>query len=143
MRPTELTETREMPPGSRLPEAAAGERSRRRRESRSRPRVPMLPPIVHETSRPEVRKPRGSATGSVRGPLRERRADDRLERVAAGDCERRRPRAERRRIDEERAGEDTRPHVAAEEQKRGQSDSGRRPDRARARMDDRDGEAEL
>src|SRR5262249_46060768 len=62
-------------------------------------------------------------------------------RRGGGEGARRRPR--RTDVDDERAREDRRPDAIAERQERGERDSGRRPDRRRARVHGREREPEL
>src|SRR5882724_6237816 len=71
------------------------------------------------------------------------RAEQPLERVARGDRERGRRRASRADVHDERTHEDRRPDAIAERQERREGDTRRRPDRRRARVDEREGEPDL
>ena len=75
--------------------------------------------------------------------LDERRADERLQRVAGGDAERRQHRARGADVDEEGAREDHRPDAAPEQQHGDQRDARGRPHGRRVRVDARERQAQL
>ena len=80
---------------------------------------------------------------AVREPRHEPAAEERFERIAARDSERRPGRSRRRDVDEERAREERGPDAVPEQQRRRQRDAGGWPHRRRARVHRGQGEAHL
>ncbi len=90
----------------------------------------------------DVRRPvEGSA--AVGEPVDEVGARERLERVSHGDAQRGRHGSRRRHVDQEGPEEDRGPGAIPEHEQRHERDAGRRPDRARAGIDEGERQAKL